>query len=976
MQFPIQEKFELTKSFIEQYKDITPKWGFNGLGEFVYMRTYSRLKADGKNEMWYETVQRVVEGLYTIQKQHIKDYNLGWNQSKAQKSAQEMYERIFNFKMLPPGRSLWALGTSIVMERGLTEALYNCSFLSTKNISENPGLPFGNAMDFLMLGVGVGFDVQGAGKIEVKPQKEVVHNYQIPDTREGWVESTIMLINSFFGSNNYEFDYSIIRPAGSPIRTFGGISAGAEPLIELHNGIYNSLTKNMGSPITARTITDMINMVGRAVVSGNVRRSAEIVLGNPDEEFLNLKNYSENPDRAEFGWASNNSIYAELGMDYKEIAERIRDNAEPGVFWKENAQAYSRIRATEKDYKDKRVEGLNPCFSYDSKILTENGYFDIGSLDGQTINVFDADGNIQSAKIFKSGNKDTIKVKLSNKQEIICTPNHILKTFDGEIEAKGSKGLKLLPYLKNKKLEDKYILYGFIQGDGDLGRLKSDKHKGIEVNIGKNDSDILKLFNGHKYTVGERKLYLQDIKDELISLEFSSEQLPNREFPKSYSKWSKFVKSSFLCGCFSANGSTNNRARICYKNTCKNFIEQLKNTLSNDFGIESFITTNKSHNIKFSNGTYKVKESYDLNISKFEDKLKFYNEINFYQKYKIENLKNRILETSPYVSLIKENGSIDVYDFSIDELHWGVINGFIVHNCGEITLEPSELCNLVEMFPNNHDDLEDFKKTIKYAYLYAKTITLLNTNWAETNKVMLRNRRIGLSMTGVVQFISKNGMSTLKKWMREGYSSASYYDEIYSDWFAIPKSKKLTTIKPSGTVSLLAGATPGIHYPESKYYIRRVRLASNSPYVDVLKQSGYNVEPANEDIKGSVVVEFPVSSGAETKTINEVSMWEQLNLASFAQENWADNSVSVTITFKKEEANSIESALDYYQFKLKAVSFLPKLEEGAYAQMPYEEITSEKYEEMLSRITKLDFTDMFSEESLGEKYCSNDGCSI
>jgi ribonucleotide reductase alpha subunit len=656
MQFPIQEKFELTKSFIEQYKDIPPKWGFNGLGEFVYMRTYSRLKSDGKNEMWYETVQRVVEGLYTIQKQHIKDYNLGWNQSKAQKSAQEMYERIFNFKMLPPGRSLWALGTSIVMERGLTESLYNCSFLSTKNISENPGLPFGNAMDFLMLGVGVGFDVQGAGKIEVKPQKEVVHNYQIPDTREGWVESTIMLINSFFGSNNYEFDYSIIRPAGSPIRTFGGISAGAEPLIELHNGIYNSLTKNMGSPITARTIADMINMVGRAVVSGNVRRSAEIVLGNPDEEFLNLKNYSENPDRAEFGWASNNSIYAELGMDYKEIAERIRDNAEPGVFWKENAQAYSRIRATEKDYKDKRVEGLNPC--------------------------------------------------------------------------------------------------------------------------------------------------------------------------------------------------------------------------------------------------------------------------------------------------------------------------------GEITLEPSELCNLVEMFPNNHDDLDDFKKTIKYAYLYAKTITLLNTNWAETNKVMLRNRRIGLSMTGVVQFISKNGMSTLKKWMREGYSSASYYDEIYSDWFAIPKSKKLTTIKPSGTVSLLAGATPGIHYPESKYYIRRVRLASNSPYVEVLKQSGYNVELANEDIKGSVVVEFPVSSGAETKTINEVSMWEQLNLASFAQENWADNSVSVTITFKKEEANSIESALDYYQFKLKAVSFLPKLEEGAYAQMPYEEITSEKYEEMLSKITKLDFTDMFSEESLGEKYCSNDGCSI
>lgn len=656
MQFPIQEKFELTKSFLDIYKNITPNWGFNGLGEFVYMRTYSRLKYDGKNEMWWETVQRVVEGLYSIQKQHIKDYNLGWNQGKAQKSAQELYERIFTFKMLPPGRSLWALGTDIVMVRGLTEALYNCSFLSTKNIAENPGLPFGNAMDFLMLGVGVGFDVQGAGKVEVKPLKEKTHLYQIPDSREGWVESTMMLVNSYFGGNNYEFDYSIIRPAGSPIRTFGGVSAGATPLIELHKGMRITLEKNIGMPITATTIADMVNMIGKAVVSGNVRRSAEIILGNSDDEFLNLKNYEKNPDRMAYGWASNNSVYAELGMDYKDIAERIATNGEPGLFWKENAQAYSRMRATEKDWKDKRVEGLNPC--------------------------------------------------------------------------------------------------------------------------------------------------------------------------------------------------------------------------------------------------------------------------------------------------------------------------------AEITLEPSELCNLVELFPNNHEDLDDFKKTIKYAYLYAKTITLLNTNWAETNKVMLRNRRIGLSMTGIAQFLSNKGITELKKWMREGYETANNYDEIYSDWFAIPKSKKLTTIKPSGTISLLAGATPGIHYPESRYYIRRVRLANNSPYIKVLMDAGYKVEPANEDKLNTLVVEFPVSAGDKTKTINEVSMWEQLNLASFVQENWADNSVSVTVTFKPDEAKSIESALDYYQFKLKAVSFLPKLEEGAYSQMPYEEITKEEYENMVIGITPLNFGDMFSAESIGEQYCSNEGCAI
>ena len=656
MRFPIEEKFELTENFLNGYKRKKPKWGFNGLGEFVYMRTYSRLKSDGKNESWWETVKRVVEGIYSIQRQHISDYNLGWNQIKAQRSAQEMYDRIFNFKMLPPGRSLWAMGTDIVMERGLTESLYNCSFLSTKEMSTDPGLPFGNAMDFLMLGVGVGFDVQGTGSVDIKPRRDIMHDYIIPDTREGWVESTTMIINSFFGGMNYKFDYSKIRPAGIPIKTFGGVSAGAEPLIDLHKGIVEVLEKDVGKPISENNIADIINMVGVAVVSGNVRRSAEIILGNPGGDFLDLKDYNKNPERAKFGWSSNNSIYAELGMDYSEIAKRIGNNGEPGLFWKENAQKYSRMRATEADWKDKRVEGLNPC--------------------------------------------------------------------------------------------------------------------------------------------------------------------------------------------------------------------------------------------------------------------------------------------------------------------------------GEITLEPSELCNLVGMVPNNHEDIEDFKKTIKYSYLYAKTVTLLNTNWAETNKVMLRNRRIGLSMTGIVQFLSAHSLVELKAWMREGYRLAKEYDEIYSDWFAIPKSKKLTTIKPSGTTSLLLGATPGIHFPESQYYIGRVRLAKNSPFVEILEASRYNIEPADEDKKDTVVVEFPVSIGDNVKTINDVSMWEQLNLASFAQENWADNSVSVTVTFKENEKENIASALDFYQFRLKAVSFLPKLNKGAYKQMPYEEITKEQYEDMRKDIKPLKFGKMFSEEPVGEKYCDNDTCII
>ena len=119
-------KYQLNKTFVNSYKTKKPPFGFNGLGEVVYRRTYSRLKEDGTNEDWYETVRRVVEGTYTMQLEHVKRYNLGWNPRKAQNSAQEMYDRIFNMKFLPPGRGLWGMGSAITQERKLFAALNNC----------------------------------------------------------------------------------------------------------------------------------------------------------------------------------------------------------------------------------------------------------------------------------------------------------------------------------------------------------------------------------------------------------------------------------------------------------------------------------------------------------------------------------------------------------------------------------------------------------------------------------------------------------------------------------------------------------------------------------------------------------------------------------------------------------------------------------------------------------------------------------
>ena len=115
----------------------------------------------------------------------------------------------------------------------------------------------------------------------------------------------------------------------------------------------------------------------------------------------------------------------------------------------------------------------------------------------------------------------------------------------------------------------------------------------------------------------------------------------------------------------------------------------------------------------------------------------------------------------------------------------------------------------------------------------------------------------------------------------------------------MPNSIKRTSVKPSGTVSLLAGATPGVHFPHSRFYLRRVRLGADSELLAPLQSAGYKVEPDHYSTN-TMVVEVPVDTGEGLKSVRDASMWEQLNLAAFMQRHWADNQVSATVTFDRE----------------------------------------------------------------------------
>lgn len=357
----VQERFELPRSVREELATRPVAWGFGPLSEAVFYRTYSRSNGHGQ-EQWADTVVRVVEGVMSIRKDYLVNVTgRRWSDKHRTALATELAYAIYDMKLLPPGRGLWAMGTDYVYERG-SHALNNCGAVS---VLRSLALPARWLMDSLMCGVGVGFTTHEASLYPMKKPKGKEQTYVVPDTKEGWSESVKRLIQSYERAGRpVVFDYTGIRRAGVAIRGFGGVSAGAAPLKKLHDRLRRYLDARVeGKTSDTRLIADVMNAIGSCVVAGNVRRSAEIAIGSPyDTEFLDLKNYELNPERGDIGWMSNNSVALARSEDFAAlpetgISERVADNGEPGILNLINVHKYGRIGERRED----AAVAINPC---------------------------------------------------------------------------------------------------------------------------------------------------------------------------------------------------------------------------------------------------------------------------------------------------------------------------------------------------------------------------------------------------------------------------------------------------------------------------------------------------------------------------------------------------------------------------------------------------------------------------------------
>lgn len=271
--------------------------------------------------------------------------------------------------------------------------------------------------------------------------------------------------------------------------------------------------------------------------------------------------------------------------------------------------------------------------------------------------------------------------------------------------------------------------------------------------------------------------------------------------------------------------------------------------------------------------------------------------------------------------------------------------------CGEITLANKECCNLSELYLNNIESKKELIECAKLLYKTQKAICNLKFIHEDTTKIVKKNMRIGIGITGVCQSLNKI------EWLDECYKEVREFDKKWSEKKEYSESIRITTIKPSGTLSLLAGATPGIHPAYSQYYIRRIRMSSDDKLIAICKEMGYNVEYVKnfDDTlnHNTIIVDFPCNAGENVFLAKDMTAIKQLELVKQLMTVWADNSISVTVYYNKEELPAIKQWLkEHYKDGIKSVSFLLHKEHG-FKQAPYEEITKEQYEERIAKVKPL-----------------------
>lgn len=374
----------------------------------------------------------------------------------------------------------------------------------------------------------------------------------------------------------------------------------------------------------------------------------------------------------------------------------------------------------------------------------------------------------------------------------------------------------------------------------------------------------------------------------------------------------------------------------------------------------------------------------------------------------------------PIADGILHNGEPGIVNLDLSRNYGRIVDGYQpgidddvegTNPCGEISLANGEPCNLFEVFPYIAEMQGwDLKEAFALATRFAKRVTFSHYDWEVSRKIIQKNRRIGISMSGIQDWLLNDlghrvvtgfedavDAETGEKIKKPIYDSQAVErvdglykavvdaDKAYSKELGTHPSIKHTTVKPSGTVAKLAGVSEGMHFHYAGYLIQRIRFQASDPLLPALRECGYHTEP---DIytKNTICVEFPLRAAhADSKNFasaGTVSIAEQFATQAFLQTYWSDNAVSCTITFQSDESDEIAPLLHQYRHTIKSTSLLPYYG-GSLKQAPKEPIDKKTYKERAALITD-DVEEVFAKQNddqkgleiVGQTDCEGGACPI
>lgn len=973
--------------------DIITPWGM--LGYITYKRTYARRlheedDNDETTEEFRDTIIRILDGC-----QNQLHVNFTNNELK------QAYKYLMSLKCSVAGRFLWQLGTKNVSKLGIM-SLQNCAFVKI----DEPIKPFLWIFDVLMLGTGVGFNIQkeNVNKLPHVLDKEIIitrldtkdADFIVPDSREGWGSLFEKIFEAYFYKGK-SFSYStvLIRSAGTKIKGFGGVASGPEDLVKGIKNIQNILNNRRGTKLTGVDCLDIVNIIASIVVAGNVRRCL------PKGSKVHTKNGLINIEDIIVG----DEVLTTYG--YKQI-------------------------------RNKFTQGIQPVFT----IVTSKGNFNCTKNHKMAVL-----NNNNEYKWVESGS-----LKPNNK--LILTREPISGNDDitlPPIEFTNRRDRINIPSLT----EEIMWLFGYLVS-GAIITKPSLKIMCKDYNQLKKISKIIKRFSDNisLTTLIDRfnNLYTIDINANNF-INYINTYIKCNNIAYFINETTLINRLAYIAGII--DGLHNNYEDVISINIHNDIYINDLNNLLYSCGIEC-----KKNNINVI-----INDNQSLttikNIVLLDSNIK----ITSNAKSNLIYLNNTVCSSAEIIE-IKYNMDVETYDIEVDEVHEFFCNGYLTHNsaliclgdcddieylnakrwdlgnipnwrcmsnnsvvcsdinklpeefwegykgngepyglinidlsrkigrikdgekypdpsvegynpCGEQSLANYETCCLSEIFLSNITSYEELKEIATILYRICKHSLLLKCHQEETEKIVHKNMRMGIGITGYLQSSAEQ-----KSWLSDLYEYLREYDVNYSRKIGVDTSVKLTTIKPSGTLSLLSGVCSGAHPGIYQYFIRRIRISSsNTALINLAKKNNYFIEYQRNfdgtDDKNTMIIEFPCCYPEGTVLAKDMTAMDQLNVIKELQTNWSDNSVSVTIYYRLNELEDIKEWLNNnYTNNVKSCSFLLHNEHG-FQQAPFEEITKEKYEELIKKvipITSCNITGQSDNELMSE--CVGGACPV